>query len=142
MRVEVRRSQPSWRAETRVARPELWLLSMAVVGMLLVEVAQSSRMAALSLGLDRSRTALERAQARLDFVRAELERRTTRAQLTPEAARLGLAPLDVQQVVVLPSEYLAEDAVRTREPEAIPALAWAERASRALVPEAMARVRR
>jgi hypothetical protein len=143
MSKEAHRSHPSWRAsEMRAIRPMPWLLALAVVGMLLVEVWQSSRMAELSLTLDQSRTTLERAQARLDFVRADLERRTTRAELGPVAARLGLAPLDAQQVVVLPSEFLAQDGVRTRERESLPVLAWAERASRALVPEATARARR
>ena len=137
-----RRFRPSWRAsEMRVARPELWLTAAAVVGMLLVEVWAGSRVAQLSLTLGHHRTALEKAQARLAFVRADLERRTTRAETAPLASRLGLAPADAQQVVALPSAYLAAGTTPTREGRPASVLAWAERASRAIVPEATARVR-
>jgi hypothetical protein len=126
----------------RVARPGLWLIAAAVVGMLLVEVWEGSRVAQLSLSLGQNRTALEEAQARLAFVRADLERRTTRAETAPLASRLGLAPADAQQVVTLPSAYLAEAAeTPNRDGEPVSVVALAERASRALVPEATARVR-
>jgi hypothetical protein len=142
MKRGIRRTLPFWRAsEARVARPELWLLATALVGMLLVEVWQSARMAELSLGLDQSRSALEQAQARLAFIHADLERRTTRAELAPLASRLGLAPLDAQQVVVLPEMYLADGRDRDRDGSPVSVLAWAERVSRTLVPEATARVR-
>ena len=39
-------------------------------------------------------------------LRADIERRTTRAETAPLASQLGLAPADAQQVVVLPSSYL------------------------------------
>ena len=137
-----RRSRPSWRAsEMRVARPGLWLVAAAVVGMLLLEVWAGSRVAQLSLALGHNRTALEKAQARLAFVRADLERRTTRAEAAPLASRLGLAPADAQQVVALPSAYLTPGATPTRDGQTASVLAWAERASRAIVPEATARVR-
>lgn len=141
MTAVVRRSRPSWRvSEARALRPELWLVATAVVAMLLVEVWQSSRVAELCLNLDRSRSALVQAQARLDFLRAQLDRQTTRAELAPLAAQLGLAPADAQQVVVLPAEYLA-GGVAAWEEEAAPKLALAERVSRVLVPEATARGR-
>jgi hypothetical protein len=137
-----RRSRSSWRAsEMRVARPGLWLIAAAVVGMLLVEVWEGSRVAQLSLALGQNRTALEQAQARLAFVRADLERRTTRAETAPLAGRLGLAPADAQQVVALPSAYLAAGTAPDRGQEPASVLALAERASRALVPEATARAR-
>jgi hypothetical protein len=137
-----RRSRSSWRAsEMRVARPGLWLIAAAVVGMLLVEVWEGSRVAQLSLALGQNRTALEKAQTRLAFVRADFERRTTRAETAPLASGLGLAPADAQQVVALPSAYLAAGAPPSRDGAPVSMLAWAERASRALVPEATARVR-
>jgi hypothetical protein len=97
-------------------------------------------MAELSLRLDQSRVALDQAQARLDFVRAEVERRTTRAELVPVAERLGLAPLDAAQVVALPSGYLVADEHPVRGTSGS-LLAWAERAARTVVPEATARTR-
>ena len=136
------RPSTSWRApETRAARPELWLLAAAVVGMLLVEVAQSSRMAQLSLALDQTRASLDQAHARLEFVRADLDRRTTRAALAPLADQLGLAPLDAAQVVALPAEYLAVNESHDADPRSASLSAWAERASRVLVPDATARDR-
>ncbi len=142
MNAALRRSRPSWRAsEARALRPELWLVAAVAVGMLLVEVWQSSRMAELSLALDQTRTALVQAQARQEFVQARIDRRTTRAELAPLASQLGLAPADAQQVVALPSEYLEDGATSERGGETAPMLALAERASRVLVPEATARGR-
>lgn len=134
--------RPSWRtSEMRVARPGLWLVAAIVLGMLLVEVWAGSRVAQLSLTLSHDRVALEKAQARLAFVRADLERRTTRAEAAPLASRLGLAPADAHQVVALPDAYLASATAPQRDRNPVPVLAWAEKASRAIVPEATARVR-
>ena len=141
MNTDVRRPHASWRVpDRRALRPELWLIALAAVAMLLVEVWQSSRMAELCLALDRNRAAVQQAQARLQYLRAELDHRTTRAELAPQASTLGLVPVDARQVVQLPPEYLAADDGRTGG-EARPALAWAERVSRVLVPEATARGR-
>jgi len=137
-----RRPRPFWRMpEGRGARPELWLCATALVGMLLVEVWQTSHMAELCLSLEQSRTAIKQTRTRLDFVQAGFERRTTRAELAPLALQLGLAPTDDQQVVVLPSEYLADGGTVARGGPSASLLAWAEGASRALVPEATARGR-
>jgi hypothetical protein len=135
------RVAPSWRAQPRrVARPELWLLAALVVGMLLTEVWQSTRVAELSLALDQTRTALQTAHARVDFVRAELERRSTRAELAALAKQLQLAPPEAQQVVVLPPEYLASVEAPVAK-DGSPLMVLAERVSRVLVPEARARSR-
>ena len=138
-----RHPRPSWRMPERpVARPELWLAAAVLVGMSLLEVWQNSRMAELCLTLDQNRTALARAHARMDFVRAGFERRTTRAELAPLASELGLAPADAQQVVMVPSEYLTGGASPAEERESNVSLkAWAERVSGALVPEARAKSR-
>jgi len=142
MNLAVHRVRPSWRApERRVTRPELWLCFAILVGMLLTEVWQTSQMAQLCLTLDQTRTACAQASARWDFERAALERRTTRAELAPLAAELGLKPADARQVVTLPSEYLADAEPAALDGQTASLLAWAERASRALVPEATARVR-
>ncbi len=125
----------------RAIRPEMFLIAVAAVGMLLVEVWQSSRVTELCLSLENSRATLQHMRARLDVTHARLERQTTRAQLVPLASQLGLAPADAQQVVQLPSEYLADAADTPTESKAPGALAWAERAARALVPDATARAR-
>ena len=142
MKSSFRRNRPRWRAsETRVARPGLWLLASALVVMLLVEVGQSSRMAELALQLDQNRASLVQAQARLEFVQAQLERRTTRAELAPQADKLGLQPADPKQVVALPAEYLAAETAADGSADNASLLGLAERASRALVPEATAKPR-
>jgi hypothetical protein len=151
MNMDVRRHHRSGRASRprsfrdaglgRAIRPELLLIAVAAVGMLLVEVWQSSRVTELCLSLESSRAALQHMQARLDVSHARLERQTTRAELVPLASQLGLAPADARQVVQLPSEYLADAADAPTESRAPGALAWAERAARALVPDATARSR-
>jgi len=142
MSAGLRRNRPSWRAsDGRAIRPELWLVAGIAVAMLLVEVWQSSRVAELCLNLDQNRAALVHAQARLEFVHAQLDRRSTRSELAPLATKLGLAPADARQVVNLPAEYLADGGAEGRGGESAPLLALAERASRALVPDATARDR-
>ena len=142
MKSPFRRNRPRWRAhDARVLRPGLWLLALGLVGMLLVEVGQSSRMAELSLELDQNRAALVQAQARLEFVQAQLEHRITRAELAPQASKLGLLPADPRQVVALPAEFLAAETQAEGNPNPATLLGLAERASRALVPEATARAR-
>ena len=141
MNRNVRRPLASWRApDRRALRPELWVVALVAVGMLLVEVWQSSRMAELCLALDHNRAAVQQAQARLEYLHAQLDRRTTRAELAPQAGLLGLVPVDARQVVQLPSEYLAAADQRTGQ-DSRPVLAWAGRVSRVLVPEATARGR-
>jgi hypothetical protein len=140
MNRNVRRPLASWRApDRRALRPELWAIALIAVGMLLVEVWQSSRMAELCLALDHNRAAVPQAQARLEYLHAQLDRRTTRAELAPQASLLGLVPVDARQVVQLPPEYLAAD--RETGEGSRPLLAWAEGVSRVLVPDAGARDR-
>ena len=142
MKFRFRRNRPRWRApETGAIRPGHWVAAAALVGMLLVEVGQSSRVAELALGLDQNRAALAQAQARLEFVQAQLERRSTRAELAPAASGLGLAPADPGQVVALPAEYLAAEIPVDASVASASLLGLAERAARALVPEATARPR-
>ena len=141
MKGKVIRSAPSWRKEgVRFVRPELWLVAMGVVSALLVEVSQSARVAEISMELDKTRSTLQAAQARLEFERAELDRRSTRAALSPLASRLGLAPPDAGHVVILPAEYLASSAAQPAKANGR-WMAWAEKASRIFVTEATARSR-
>jgi hypothetical protein len=109
----------------------LWFIALVAVGMLLVE---------LCLALDHNRAAVQQAQARLEYLHAQIDRRTTRAELAPQASLLGLVPVDAKQVVQLPPEYLAAADPRTGQ-DSRPVLAWAEGVSRVLVPEATARGR-
>ena len=131
----------AWLPEGRPLPPGLALAALCLVGMSLLEVWQNSRLAQLSLALEQHRAALTRADARMEFVGALVERRTTRTELAPLAAELGLKPADAQQVVALPSEFLADRGAVARDGDPVPLWAWAERASRALVPEARAKGR-
>ena len=127
-----------WNAgESRTPRFGVWLAAFALLGLLLAEVWQNARVTQLCVNLERSQKALTAAEAREAYVRAQIERRATRASLSPMAGSLGLVPADAGQVVMLPAEYLARD--ESREPS-VP-MALAERFSRALVPEATARER-
>ena len=137
-----RRARPSWLApDGGMLRPDVWLYAAVILSVLLVEVWQTSRMAQLCLVIDQNRSATVQAGARLEYMRAALERRTTRAELSPMANELGLAPVDGQHVVMLPSEYLADGRVTRRDDGSVSLLALAERVSSALVPEATARSR-
>lgn len=133
------RPRVSWSpVERRSPRLGLWLAAFALLGMLLAEVWQNAKVTQLCLELERTHHALTAAQARMAYVRAQLERRATRASLSPLAGSLGLQPADAHQVVMLPAEYLARDESRTTRPSA-PSLAAS--LSEALVPEATARER-
>jgi hypothetical protein len=141
MSPKVHRPRVVWNAtEVPAARPEIWLAALALLALLLAEVWQNARVAELSMRLDRTHRALAAAQAREAYVRAQLQRRETRSALSPMAGALGLVPADARQVVVLPAEYLAADEPSSSASGA-PALAWADRVSRVLVPEATARGR-
>lgn len=133
-----RRPRVRWNAESaHPPRLGLWLAAFALLGLLLAEVWQNARVTQLCLNLERTHRALVAVEARSAYVRAQLQRRATRASLSPMAGSLGLAPADVRQVVTLPAEYLASDESRSEGTT----LALAERFSRVLVPEATARER-
>ena len=133
------RPRVSWNSsERRQPRLGLWLAAFTLLGLLLAEVWQNARVTQLCLDLERTHHALTAAQARMAYVRAQLERRATRASLSPLAGSLGLVPADARQVVMLPAEYLARDESGVPRRSA-PSLAAS--LSEALVPEATARER-
>jgi hypothetical protein len=140
MKAGLRRSRPFWHAtEARVLRPELWLVAAIAVAMMLVEVWQSSKVADLCLKLDQNRSALQHVEARLQYVKAGLEHRTTRSGLAATAAAMGLVPADNSQVVNLPSEYLASN---QESGDGTDRQGWSvERIARVIVPDARARSR-
>jgi hypothetical protein len=132
------RPRVSWSpVERRSPRLGLWLGAFALLGMLLIEVWQNSTVTQLCLDLKRTHDALTAAQTRVAYDHAQIERRVTRASLSPLAGSLGLAPADAKQVVMLPAEYLARD--ESRATRSAPSLAAS--LSEALVPEATARER-
>ena len=138
MNPKLHRPRVVWNAgEAPNPRLGLWIAGLALLGLLLAEVWQNSRVTQLCLSLEHTRHALAAADAREAYVRAQIERRVTRAALSPMAGSLGLVPADARQVVMLPAEYLARDESGGTRTE----MALAERVSRALVPEATARER-
>ncbi|HTO91246.1 MAG TPA: hypothetical protein VMJ70_08960 [Candidatus Sulfotelmatobacter sp.] len=130
-----------WNAnESRSFRADVWLAAFGLLALLLAEVWQNARVTELSLRLERTRHSLSAVEAREAYVSAQLQRRATRSALSPMASELGLAPADARQVVVLPADYLSSDESSSGPSRAV-ALAWVDRFSRALVPEATARGR-
>ncbi len=134
--------RPVWqlREGASLPRPEFWLVVALVLGALLTEVWQSSRMTQLCLRRDNVRAATDGVRRKLEYDRAAIEQHATRAQLAPLAVAIGLAPVQPQQVVALPAQYLADDATGPRSDERS-AGSLAERIASALVPEATARSR-
>jgi len=142
MRQVKRRSVPSWRvADARALRPAWILAAVLLLAMLLLEVWQQSAVASLSLRVGQATDQLKRASNERDWMRAQLERNTTRAEVGSLAVSAGVRPADAAQVVWLPSDYLEEDGAAVN-PEGSPTLlAAAGHALQSLVPEAKARGR-
>ena len=137
-----RHSVPSWRrSDVRGFQPGWILAGALLLSMLLLEVWQQSAVASLSLRAGQATDQLKRASNERDWMRAQLERGTTRAEVGTLAFSTGVRPADAAQVVWLPSDYLEEDGV-VADPDGSPALlATANRALQSLVPEAKARGR-
>jgi len=141
MNAGLHRSGPFWRArESRIVRPELWGLAIVVVGMLLVEVWQSSRMTELCMTLEQRRTVLTQEHSRLEYARGTFDRDLTGLQQEPIAARLGFVPMDRTQQIDLPAGYLASQSP-ARPPAASSRIALLDRIAHALIPDATARSR-
>lgn len=142
MIVERRRSVPSWRvADARPFRPQLVLAALAILGVLLLEVWQTSTVASLSEQVGRATHALQQANAELEWTRAQLVRESSRSVLGPVASAIGLKPADPTAIVSLPEEYLEPaDAQKAGAPRS--AVAYAGRVLQSLVPDAAARGRR
>lgn len=142
MIVDRRRSVPSWRvADARPFRPQLVLAALAVLGVLLLEVWQTSTVASLSEQVGRATHALQQANAELEWTRAQLVRESSRSVLGPVANAIGLKPADPTSIVSLPEEYL-EPADGPKSGASRSAVAYAGRVLQSLVPDAAARGRR
>jgi len=135
-----RRSVPAWRVSE--AHPIRWHWAcgaVVLVGVLLLEVWQYSTVDSLSEQVGRATHRLQQASAELEWMRAQLDRESSRSALTPLAAELGLHPADPQQIVPLGGDFpQAPEAGRAPAPGM---LAFADRALHALVPDAAARGR-
>jgi hypothetical protein len=111
-----------------------------IVGMLLVEVWQSSRMTELCMKLEQQRTTLTQEHSRLAYARVTFDRNLTGSQQEPIAARLGFVPMDGKQQIDLPAGYLASEGT-ARTAAATSRMALLDRIAHALVPDATARSR-
>ncbi len=142
MRSMLKHSVPSWRvADARAFRPGWILGGILLLAMLLLEVWQQSAVASLSLRAGQSTDQLKRTGNERDWMRAQLERTATRAEVGSLAFSAGVRPADAAQVVWLPSDYLEEDGVVVNHDGSPALLAVAGRALQSLVPEAKARGR-
>lgn len=122
-------------------RPQLALLAIGVLGLLLLEVWQTATVASLSVRLGHSVHALQQATAERAWLSSRLEQGTSRSELGPVAASLGLKPVDPRRIVTLPEEYLEPAPGGAASAPTAPLLAMADRALEALVPDAAARGR-
>ena len=137
-----RHSVPAWRVpDARALRPGWILAAVLLLAVLLLEVWQQSAVASLSLRVGQSTEQLKRASNERDWMRAQLERNTTRAEVGSLAVSAGVRPADAAQVVWLPSDYLEEDGVVASQDGSPALLAAAGHALQSLVPEAKARSR-
>jgi len=137
-----RRSVPAWRVpDARAIKPGWILAAVMLLAMLLLEVWQQSAVASLSLRAGQATDQLKRAGNERDWMRAQLERSGTRAEVGSLAFSAGVRPADAAQVVWLPSDYLEEDGVAANQDGSPALLAVAGRALQSLVPEAKARGR-
>jgi hypothetical protein len=137
-----RRSVPSWRVmDARALQPGWILAAVLVLSVLLLEVWQQSAVASLSLRLGHATDLLKRTGNERDWLRAQLERNTTRAEVGSLATTAGVRPAESAQVVWLPSDYLEEDGAVASQDGSPALLAAAGHALQSLVPEAKARSR-
>lgn len=142
MRPMVRRSVPSWRMPDARALQPGWILgAVLLLAVLLLEVWQQSAVASLSLRAGQATDQLKRVSNERDWMRAQLERNTTRAEVGTLAVSAGVRPADAAQVVWLPSDYLEEDGAAVGRDGSPALLAAAGHALQSLVPEAKARSR-
>jgi hypothetical protein len=138
-----RRSVPSWRVhESRSLRFDWVLGALLVVAVLLTEVWQSSTVASLSVQIYHANGVRNQANAALGWSHAALDKSTSRSQLGPMAAELGLRPGDPGRIVSLPEAYLEPAESRLEADAAGGMFAFAGRAMASLVPDAQARGRR
>lgn len=137
-----RHSVPSWRAvEPRVA-PFMRLWWLPVVGVILIlEVWQHTQVASLSVQADKAGEARRHANNELEWMRTQLDRSATRAEVGELAAEVGVRPGDSGQIVWLPADYLEEDGGVAHHDGSPALLAQAGRALQSLVPDASARGR-
>ena len=142
MRQVRRRSVPSWRVpDARALQPGWIVAALLLLAVLLLEVWQQSAVASLSLRLGHATDQLKRAGNERDWMRAQLERNTTRAEVASLATSAGVRPAESAQVVWLPSDYLEEDGAGPGQDGSPALLAAAGHALQSLVPEAKARSR-
>ena len=137
-----RRFVPSWRVpDARALQPGWVLAAVLVLSVLLLEVWQQSAVASLSLRLGHATDVLKRTGNERDWLKAQLERNTTRAEVASLASAAGVRPAESAQVVWLPSDYLEEDGAVASQDGSPALLAAAGHALQSLVPEAKARSR-
>lgn len=85
----------------------VWILSL-VLGAVFVEVWQVTRVSELSMALGKTEKAIAEAEARRDYLDAQIAATRTRPALERTASRLGMQPAEPEQIVVVPAAYLAD----------------------------------
>ena len=117
----------------------VWVLAIVLLAAF-TEVWQATRVSELSIDLERKSAALGKAEARRDALEAQLAAHRTRTALEARARSLGMKPAEPEQIVVVPSAWLA--AGPEREEGAGGALvAFGRKVAETVVPSARARTR-
>lgn len=137
-----RHSVPSWRAmDSRGSSVAKYWWVPLVAFILILEVWQHTTVASLSVEVERATEARKRANNELEWMRTELDRSATRAEVGSLAAEAGVRPGDSRQIVWLPADYLEEDGGAAKRNGSPALLAQAGQALLSLVPDASARGR-
>ena len=115
-----------------------WLVGLVLVAVF-CEVWLVTSTSQVTLLNDKAEKALAQASARQSYLEAQLAGTRTRPALQALAKKLGMKPADPGQVVVLPSQYLAQGDVP--EDGGTSLAAMTRRVGDLIVPKAMARGR-
>jgi hypothetical protein len=85
----------------------VWILGLVLFAVF-VEVWQVTRVSELTYTLDKTDKSIAEAQARRDYLDAQLAATRTRLALENAAHKHGMKPAEPSQIVVVPAAYLAD----------------------------------
>ena len=117
----------------------VWMLGL-VLSAVFVEVWQVTRVSEMTLAIDKSEKSIAEAEARVDYLDAQLASTRTRPALERTASRLDMKPAEPQQIVVVPAALLADGPGAPEGGRFLAALG--RRVAETLVPSARAKSRR
>lgn len=117
----------------------VWILGLVLFAVF-VEVWQVTRVSELTYALDKNEKAIAEAEARRDYLDAQLASTRTRIALERAAQKIGMKPAEPSQIVVVPAAYLADGPGAEEGGQFLAALG--RRVAESFVPTARAKSRR